>query len=134
MSFSSLKADVEIMRSQNKTEFTNYDDEELEELNYTSAVNILKSDIISQIALKETDLDSLLDEFAVNYVSTLSMALTYKQLEIYWFERQDGGIDSMSVVRMDYYAKLYKLLAVTFKTFTTTSDKKRSKTITLRIG
>lgn len=134
MSFNDITADIEIMRSQNSTEFQNYTDEELEELNRTAAQNILKSDIISQIALKEVDFDTLLDTLSENYVKTLTMALTLKQLELYWFERQDGGMDSMSVIRMEYYAKNYTTISKNFKTFEITTDKKRTKTVSLRIG
>lgn len=134
MSFAAITADIDIMRSQNSTEFQSYTDNQLTALNRTSAQNILKSDIISQIALKEVDYSTILDEIATNYSNTLNLALTYKQLEIYWFERQDGGMDSMSVVRMDKYEKYYNGLAKTFKTFDVEMDKKRSKTVTLRVG
>lgn len=134
MSFTAITADINIMRSQNLTEFQNYTDNQLTALNRVPAQNILKSDIIAQIALKETDLTTVIDDLAVSYANTLTMALTYKQLEIYWFERQDGGLDSMSVVRMDYYQKNYNTLAKSFKTFELDVDKKRSKTVTLRVG
>lgn len=104
MTFPELKADATTLRAGNEGVFEDLEDAELQELNRTEALNILRLDLEQAMSL-EPNTDKL-DEITEVHELRLKQALAHKQLFLYYFEHDDGE-GSRSRIRMDTYKREY---------------------------
>lgn len=118
MAFTDLTADIDLMRAENTDFFEDYSDVQLTDLKRDGALIALKSDIISQMSLQNTDAD-ILDELATNYSYRLNYALTLKQLQMFYYQNATMG-DSISLMRYEVYENRYNQERKAFKNFETT--------------
>lgn len=119
MAFTDLTANVDLMRAENTDFLSNYTDEQLTDLKRDGALEVLKSDIISQMSLRTSDTD-ILDEIATTYSSRLNYALTLKQLQIFYYQNATMG-DSISLMRYEVYENRYNYERKSFNDFQTTA-------------
>lgn len=132
MTFLDLECDVDLIRSGNKEEFKDVSDNDLINLNRVASLNLLKADLIQRVGIVDSDPTSRLDQIATENKNVLEKALTYKQMELYWFSNLTGGLDSLSVVRFQYYKNEYKNEYERFNVFITPIDTKNVKTILIK--
>lgn len=89
MAFTDLTAVIDIMRDENTTFFTDYTDEELTALKRSGALKRLRIDIVNEMNLADGS-DAIMDEVVSKYADRLNNALTLLQLQMFYFENNDG--------------------------------------------
>jgi hypothetical protein len=115
MAFTDLEAYPDLMREENYTEIGSKSDSDLIDLKRESSLIELKSSLCTQLLLNEETTD-ILDALADKYENILNRALTYKQLEIYYFNERSEPDDKAST-GFEYYLGKYKELEKRFKDF-----------------
>jgi hypothetical protein len=106
------------MREENTDFFEDFSDLQLTALKRDGSLSCLKSDIISQMSLKNSNTD-ILNEIATNYSDRLNYALTLKQLQMYYYQNATMG-DSISLMRYEVYENRYNVERKAFRDFETT--------------
>lgn len=105
MAWNDLTAIITIMRDDNTKFFSSYTDEQLTALKRGSALQVLESDVLSENKISNGS-DEILNEFAANYSDRLNLALTYKQLESFYFENNNAE-GSLTASRFETYKAKY---------------------------
>ena len=130
--FNDLEADPTQMREENVFFLTIDDyptDASLIALKREAGLKGLISSINSEKFLTGAT-DEILDALADKYTDLLNQALTYKQLELFFFDT-NGGEESQTYYRWKYYKGMYGVLERRFASFNVdeiTSDDKTGTT------
>src|SRR6056297_2434317 len=114
MVFTDLTANIDLMKEDNSDYLGDFSDEELTDLKRLAALERLESDLTTALNFAQTDSD-ILDDVAESYEDTLNLALTYKQLELYYFSRINLG--GLSQYRLDYYREEYNMIRKGFRNY-----------------
>ena len=117
MVFTDLTANIDLMKEDNSDYLGDFSDEELTDLKRLAALERLESDLTTALNFAQKDSDILAD-VAENYEDTLNLALTYKQLELYYFSRVNLG--GLSQYRLDYYREEYNMIRKGFRNYSVT--------------
>jgi hypothetical protein len=114
MTFDDLTADAEIMRAGNDDSFNpdTFTDEILLELMKSAAKREMKLDLCDALSIEVSDTDKL-DCVVDKHADRLAMALSYKQLSLY-YQEIDEGDGSKANNRMKQYASKYGQIRATF--------------------
>lgn len=93
-----------------------YDDEALQELKYTAAIERIKQDLQTDLNIADEDLADALITIAANYENAIKAALLNCQCMYYYFELAKDK-ESKEYQRFAYYEKQYARLRGQFKKF-----------------
>ena len=106
MTFNDLTATADLMREPNADYLGDKTDNQLKELKRKSALLTLESDLLNDTGLSSDNLTAI-DEIVSNYEFMLNTALTYKQLQLFYYEINDVIDGSLTLFRYNEYKTMY---------------------------
>lgn len=116
MTFNDLEAVIDLMKEPNFDLLGDLTDEQLIALKRNSALITLTSDVLNDTGIGITD-TAAISEIVTKYEWLLNMALTYKQLQLYYYEINDVAAETLTNFRYVEYRDLYNDQRRTFGKF-----------------
>jgi len=121
MTLDELLPKLDLMRDANENEFRNLSDSDVLDLKQKSAKIELKSDLLTALSIPQSQ-SAQIDTIVDLNSDFLSVALTYKQLQLFYFEKNEVSDVSLSLYRLESYTKKYEQAKSAFTQLKTYSE------------
>lgn len=130
MNWQGLTPNPELLRGLEEQAMGHLTDAEAQALKADAARIEMAADVRAELSLVHTD-QAALDELANGHTDELRRALTYKVLEL-WFQDNDQGEGSINRHKGVVYAKAYERIRATFRNLSATSARSNNTVILYR--